>query len=88
MSSNEIPCLRCPCFPIVPSVAALEAHGVTRRVLSDLTGASRSAISRWAKNGIPPWHHDSVRRLWIQIQHNQGQVSVIGGKEAESYDDL
>ena len=88
-SSSDLFCLKCPCFPIVPSIAALEAHGVSRSAIADATGASRSAISRWAKNGIPAWHQDSIRRLWIGLQHNRLQASVHAAEEAnDAYSDL
>lgn len=87
-SSDNIPCLKCPNFPIVPSIAALEAHGVSRSAIAAATGASRSAISRWAKNGVPAWHQDSIRRLWIEVQHNRLQASVLAAEEVETYDDL
>ena len=88
-SNNDLPCLKCPCFPVVPSIAALEAHGVSRSAIAAATGASRSAISRWSKNGIPAWHQDSIRRLWISIQHNRLQATVLAGKEVrDDLDDL
>lgn len=52
----------------------IEATGLNQSQIADKLGLHRSAITRWALRGIPPYREAQMRELIAQVQ---------AGKEAQ-----
>lgn len=73
MSSNELPCLRCPHLPHLlqnPSAEWFAAAGWSAGRVADAIWRHRSTVHRWFQSGnIPPEGRNDLARLALSIVH-------------------
>lgn len=50
----------------------IEATGLNQSQVADRLGLHRSAITRWALRGIPPYREAQMRELIAQVQADGG----------------
>ena len=50
----------------------IEATGLNQFQIADRLGLHRSAITRWALRGIPPYREAQMRELIAQVRADKG----------------
>lgn len=50
----------------------IEATGLNQSQVADRLGLHRSAITRWALRGIPPYREAQMRELIAQVRADKG----------------